>query len=191
MPKIYTKTGDRGETGLWGGRRIPKHHPKVRAYGEIDELNSVLGLAAAALPEKTAALRSALARIQEELFVVGAVLATPSDETSRLSPPFDRGVPPETAARLEREIDKMTAELKPMKRFILPGGSPAAAWLHLARAVCRRAEREVAALSAQDRVPGTVLVYLNRFSDYLFTAARWTNHRLKGREIEWRGLEGA
>src|SRR5437867_3373873 len=106
MPKIYTKTGDRGETGLWGGRRVSKSHPKVGAYGEVDELNSVLGLAAAALPDRKSlqGLRSSLAQIQEELFVVGAILATPGEEVHRMAPPFDRGVPEEAPGRLEREI---------------------------------------------------------------------------------------
>jgi len=193
MPKIYTKTGDHGETGLWGGRRVSKNHPKVQAYGEVDELNSVLGLAAAALPERKnlESLRSSLARIQEELFIVGAILATPSEEIHRLSPPFDRGVPQDASTRLEREIDGMSAELKPLKRFILPGGAAGSAWLHFARSVCRRAERKVVALRDHDTVPDNVIIYLNRLSDYFFTAARWVNHRLKSRETEWQGLAHA
>ena len=190
MAKIYTKTGDAGETGLWGGKRLSKHHPRVRAYGEIDELNSVIGMALSEMPRALNSLRPSLQKIQEELFVVGAILATPLDQKARLTPPFDRGVPPESATRLEREIDRMTAGLKPMKRFILPGGAPAGAWLHLARAVCRRAEREVVGLRTQDGVPDSMLVYLNRLSDFLFTAARWANSKLKSRETEWRGLSG-
>lgn len=207
MPKIYTKTGDQGKTGLWGGRRVSKNHPQVRAYGEVDELNSVLGLVAAVLPARKnlAGLRESLARIQEELFAVGAILATPADEVHRLTPLFDRCVP---AERLEREIDKMTAQIKPLKRFILPGGAEPASRLHFARSVCRRAEREVvamrehAALGAGKAprtagaeydlpaaVPDGVIVYLNRLSDFLFTAARWVNYRLKYRETEWSGLK--
>lgn len=190
MPKIYTKTGDAGKTGLWGGGRISKNHPKVRAYGEVDELNSVIGIVLSDLPKPLATLGATLSRIQEELFVVGAILATPANEQKRLTPPFDRGVPVEDSENLEREIDRMTAELKPMKHFILPGGAPAASRLHLARTVCRRAEREVVALNEQDPVPSSLLVYLNRLSDFLFTAARWANYKLKSREIEWQGLGG-
>jgi cob(I)alamin adenosyltransferase len=196
MPKIYTKTGDKGETGLWGGRRVSKNHPQVRAYGEVDELNSVLGLAAAALPPRKNldGLRRSLARVQEELFALGAILATPADEVHRLAPTFNRCVP---AERLESEIDKMTAEIKPLKRFILPGGADAASWRHFARCVCRRAEREVVALREHAApgsknppdVPDGVIVYLNRLSDFLFTAARWVNYRLKYRETEWLGLK--
>lgn len=188
MPKIYTRVGDAGETGLFGGRRVPKSHPKVRAYGDVDELNSVIGLAMAELPKPLAGLRAQLQQIQEELFVLGAILATPSDETDRLTPPFDRGVPPESVKRLETEIDAMTAKLAPMKRFILPGGCAEGARLHLARTVCRRAEREIVALREAETVPDSVLVYMNRLSDYLFTAARFANRVLKAPETEWLGL---
>lgn len=191
MPKIYTRTGDKGETGLWGGRRVPKSHRRVRAYGEVDELNSVLGAVLAALPPSASfkPLRGALARIQAELFVLGAVLATPPEDKGRLTPPFDRGVPPEAAGRLEGEIDRMARDLKPISRFIMPGGSTAGAWLHLARTVCRRAEREVVTLRAEEEVPGSAVEYLNRLSDHLFTAARWVNAKLKRRETQWEGLE--
>src|SRR5581483_10388969 len=130
-------------------------------------------MALAEMPRALSSLRPSLERIQEELFVVGAILATPPDQKKRLTPPFDRGIPSEGPTRLEREIDRMTDELKPMKRFILPGGAPAGAWLHLARAVCRRAEREIVGLRAQDGVPDSMLVYINRLSDFFFTAARW------------------
>ncbi|MBI5631519.1 MAG: cob(I)yrinic acid a,c-diamide adenosyltransferase [Elusimicrobia bacterium] len=188
--KIYTKTGDKGETGLWGGGRVPKHNSRVAAYGEVDELNSCLGMALAHLgaDQGAAELRRSLSRIQEELFVVGALLATPPDRLGKLSAPFDRGIPPDASQRLESEIDAMTAELAPLDKFILPGGSPAGASLHLARAVCRRAERSATLLASSESLPEGILVYLNRLSDYLFTAARWANKKAGQSETVWQGL---
>lgn len=190
--KIYTKTGDAGETGLWGGERVPKTHPRVSAYGDIDELNTGLGWALAVIgkDKKLSSLRQGLGRIQEELFMVGALLATPEGRRGRLSPPFDKGLPTDASTRLEKEIDAMTANLKPLRSFILPGGSPAAAALHMARSVCRRAERSAVALSQSDRLPEGVLVYLNRLSNHLFTAARWANAKAKHAETPWQGLSG-
>lgn len=188
--KIYTKTGDAGETGLWGGKRLSKDHPRVRAYGEVDELNSSLGVALSQLccdPEFSP-LRRSLARIQEELFILGTLLAAPKEALKKLAPPFDAGLPKDAAVRLEREIDDWTAQLEPLKNFILPGGSQPAAWLHLARSVCRRAERSVVALAAEEPLPAGLLVYLNRLSDHLFTAARWVNARQGRAETPWRGL---
>jgi len=189
--KIYTKTGDRGDTGLRGGQRVSKSHPRVRAYGEVDELDSWVGLAEASLPKTKdfEPLRASLTRIQEELLTAGALLATPASREDLLPSPFDKGMPAEAASRLEKEIDRLTSDLEPMNRFILPGGAPAGALLHLARTVCRRAERELAALAQSERIPDGLLVYLNRLSDYLFTAARWTNRRLKESETQWEGLK--
>ena len=188
--KIYTKTGDKGETALWGGQRVPKFHPRVSAYGDVDELNSCLGAALAAIGvEKTfSSLRQALTKIQEELFIIGTLLATPEGPLVKLKPPFDRGLPPEACSRLESEIDAMTADLKPMTHFILPGGSLPGSSLHMARAICRRAERSIAHLSALEKIPEGVLVYLNRLSDYLFTAARWVNAKMGQAETPWQGL---
>ncbi|MBI3554274.1 MAG: cob(I)yrinic acid a,c-diamide adenosyltransferase [Elusimicrobia bacterium] len=188
--KIYTRTGDKGETGLWGGERVPKTHPRVAAYGDVDELNTCLGWTLSLLgkDKRLSPLRKYLSLIQEELFIVGALLATPEARRGRLSPPFDKGLPPDASARLEAEIDAMTASLKPLKSFILPGGSPAGASLHFARAVCRRAERSAVALSHSDRLPEGLIVYLNRLSDHLFTAARWANARAKSVETPWAGL---
>ncbi|MBI4386404.1 MAG: cob(I)yrinic acid a,c-diamide adenosyltransferase [Elusimicrobia bacterium] len=190
MTKIYTKTGDRGETGLWGGRRVAKNHPRVRAYGEIDELNSALGAALASIPatRNFALLRAALTRIQKELFQVGALLATPPDETHRLPEAFREGPTQTAVRRLESEIDALTADIKPMRHFILPGGSLPGALLHVSRTVCRRAEREIASLHEREAVPDSLLVYVNRLSDHLFTAARWTNARLRRAETPWSGL---
>lgn len=191
MTKIYTKTGDLGQTGLWGGDRVPKDHPRVRAYGEVDELNSALGAAIASLPSNNdfAALRSSLAVVQEELFVAGALLATPPKLLAKLTPPLDK-IPAGAAERLEREIDKLTADLKPLKKFILPGGSLPGSLFHLARTVCRRAERECVSLEKSETLPDGLIVYLNRLSDHLFTVARWVNHKLKHDETQWEGLCG-
>lgn len=179
--KIYTKTGDSGQTGLRGGTRVPKTHPRVAAYGDVDELNCSLGLALAALPEakEWTGLRDTLSRVQAELFEVGAALASPDGGA------FEGNA----SARLEREIDAWTAELPSLRQFILPGGGPAGAALHAARAVCRRAERGVAALSQDEKVPAEIVVYLNRLSDHLFTAARWANAKQGRAETPWAGLE--
>ncbi|MDX6768466.1 MAG: cob(I)yrinic acid a,c-diamide adenosyltransferase [Elusimicrobiota bacterium] len=188
--KIYTRTGDKGETGLFGGPRVRKNHPRVDAYGEVDELNTVLGLARAELEagEGLPGLDAALARVQDELFMVGALLATP--RAAKLAPPFDRGLPAEAATRLEREIDAWDAELKPLAVFILPGGGRLGAQLHLARAVSRRAERASVALGAvEPPLPDNVIVYLNRLSDWLFTAARWVNKKQGRAETPWNGLK--
>ncbi len=175
--KIYTRTGDNGETGLIGGKRVPKAHPRVDAYGEVDELNCAIGAARAALGKEHAGLDEALARCQAECFVLGALLAGAKD-------PF----PASAAARLESEIDAWDGELEPLKNFILPGGGAAGAALHLARAVCRRAERRAAALSGADAAPAGTIVYLNRLSDWLFTAARWANKKSGRPETPWAGL---
>ena len=184
--KIYTKTGDRGETGLFGGDRVPKHHARVEAYGDVDELNSVLGLARTErLPDDVDAL---LGAIQSELFDVGAELATAPDKMDRLlAPPIgDREI--ET---LERAIDRADGELAPLKTFVLPGGTRAAAILHVARCTCRRAERRVVALSSVEEVRPEIVRYLNRLSDLLFTLARLVNARANVDDVPWIGRERA
>ena len=180
--KIYTKTGDKGDTGLRGGTRVPKCSPRVAAYGETDELNAAIGLALSALPHRRAfaKLRLDLERVQDEIFRTGAALSSPAGT------PEAGAFPAGSEAWLEPEIDRMTADLPPLRQFILPGGVPPAAALHLARTVSRRAERAVVALGPE--APASVVVYLNRLSDFLFVAARWTNNRLRGIETRWRGL---
>lgn len=173
--KIYTRTGDTGQTGLFGGQRVEKNAQRVVAYGTIDELNALLGVARASTIDP--ALDLLLARIQNELFVLGADLATPGESTR-----IDR-LSKEHTTRLEQEIDQFEAELEPLKQFILPGGAPLAAHLHLARTVCRRAEREVVTLAAHEPVNQTVLAYLNRLSDWLFVAARVDNRRASARDV--------
>src|SRR5208282_5236842 len=139
---IYTRGGDRGETGLIGGSRVPKSHPRVAAYGAVDELNCALGAARAALDGRApGGVDAALARVQDECFAVGALLAAPSAAAAKLPPPYDKGLPADSARRLESEIDAWDAGLEPLKSFILPGGGPAGAALHVARAAARRAER--------------------------------------------------
>src|SRR5437660_3918209 len=171
LSRIYTKTGDKGDTVLGDGTRVPKNHPRVAAYGSVDELNAVLGLLIAADPDGGEA--DLLRTIQNDLFDVGADLCRPqpADET----PGQRLRVHPEQAERLEREIDRLNAGLTPLKSFILPGGRPAAAWCHLARAVCRRAERDVVALAQLEAINPQTIVYLNRLSDLLFVLARVYN----------------
>ena len=178
--KIYTKTGDSGQTGLRGGARVPKSDPRVDAYGEVDELNALLGLAAGALPRRRAfaQLRLDLEKVQGELFQTGAALASPAASPEEAA--FKAG----TELWLEAEIDRLSAALPPLSNFILPGGAPPAAALHQARAVCRRAERAVVSLGPA--APAPVVVYLNRLSDFLFVCARWMNYRLRSPETRWR-----
>jgi cob(I)alamin adenosyltransferase len=181
---IYTRTGDKGETGLYGGGRVSKNHPRVSAYGDIDELNSFLGLARAALREDPAlgSVDEGLARVQAECFVIGAILATPTDKAAKL-PALDDASP----KRLENEIDTWDKNLNPLKTFILPGGGRAGAALHVARAVSRRAERSVVSLSGTDAVPNGVSIYLNRLSTWLFVAARFVNKETGHSETPWVG----
>jgi cob(I)alamin adenosyltransferase len=176
--KIYTKTGDAGETGLYGGSRVRKDHPRIEAYGAVDELNSVLGLARAeSLPSEVDAL---LARLQNGLFDVGAELATIEPEKHGVAL-----VAAEQIAALEQAIDRHELTLAPLKQFILPGGTRAAACLHLARTVCRRAERRTLTLASSHDVRRELLVYLNRLSDLLFVLARVANASAGQADVPW------
>ena len=178
--KIYTKTGDAGETSLFDQTRVSKADPRVDAYGEVDEVNACLGAAMAAGLDED--LGSALQQIQKDLFALGARLADPA---SRIASRVTKAAVTEAdVARLEQTIDRLEAELPPLRKFILPGGSPAGSLLHLARTVCRRAERRVIALGA-DAVEPILIVYLNRLSDLLFVMARAANHRARVPETEW------
>lgn len=170
LSRIYTKTGDAGDTGLGDGKtRVPKDHPRVAAYGEVDELNAMLGLVLLEASEERALLQS----IQNDLFDVGADLCLP--ETAGEQPGSKLRVRAEQASRLEQEIDRLNARLQPLTSFILPGGSRASAWCHLSRTVCRRAERAVVTLARSEPVNAQVIVYLNRLSDLLFVLARVCN----------------
>jgi cob(I)alamin adenosyltransferase len=178
--KIYTKTGDSGETGLFGGPRVRKSDARVEAYGEVDELNAAVGVVRAAVEDPE--IDRLLARVQDELFCVGAELATPHEAKARSAIPV---VEAAWAARLEAAIDAWEEELPPLTRFVLPGGTRTASALHLARCVCRRAERRVVALASVVEVAPAALAYLNRLSDLLFVAARLANHRARRSEAEW------
>jgi cob(I)alamin adenosyltransferase len=180
--KIYTKTGDAGTTGLFGGGRVGKDHPRVEAYGDVDELNAALGLARAV--ELMPRIDEVLVPIQRDLFAIGALLATPDREKMRQHLAKAR-VDEERVAELERSIDDADRELEPLRAFVLPGGTPKAAALHVARTVCRRAERRVVRLQADEELPQVVIVYLNRLSDLLFTLARLANRRANTGEVTW------
>lgn len=165
--KIYTRTGDDGTTSLFSGGRVAKHHLRVESYGTVDELNSVLGVARTCKPHGD----DWLARIQHQLFNLGADLATPLDAKSSWVVRMDAA----TVSWLENGIDELTAQLPELKNFILPGGSQAAAHIHVGRTICRRAERLAVMLQADEPVGEHVVPYLNRLSDFLFTLARWEN----------------
>jgi cob(I)alamin adenosyltransferase len=180
--KIYTKTGDSGETGLFGGMRVKKSEPRVEAYGGVDELNAQLGWAATLLDRLPVA--GEIREIQADLFVLGADLAAAPG-----APPSSRIAALEAARveRLEGLIDRWEADLAPLRNFILPGGSPGAAALQVCRAVCRRAERSVVRLSLSEAVSPQAVVYLNRLSDLLFVLSRWVNAREGVSETIWKG----
>jgi cob(I)alamin adenosyltransferase len=171
LSRIYTKSGDAGETGLGDGSRVPKDSTRVEAYGQVDELNAVLGLVIASSPgcPEVAFLRT----IQNDLFDIGADLCVPAAESEPAGQPLR--VTAAQAERLEAAIDRWNEPLQPLHSFVLPGGTPLAAWLHLARTVCRRAERAVVTLMRTEAINANVLVYLNRLSDLLFVLGRVAN----------------
>lgn len=181
--KIYTKRGDAGETDLFGGPRVGKDHLRVEAYGSVDELNSVLGMAAAASPRDDIA---ELTRgLQSTLFDLGAYLASPG--AKRRAKPEIPGPRAEDVEALEKHIDAFESELEPLRRFVLPGGTAAAAAFHLARTVCRRAERRAVTLHRDEPLDPLALGFLNRLSDLLFVLARVENRRAGIADIEWQG----
>jgi cob(I)alamin adenosyltransferase len=180
--KIYTKTGDRGETGLFGGARVSKAADRVETYGEIDELNATIGLARAAGLD--AESDRFLALIQSQLFDLGAELAcTPGKEAKLGLPP----IADDDVEQIEAEIDRLDALLAPLTSFVMPGGTEGAARLHVARTTCRRAERRLVGLSATEDVREVLIRYVNRLSDYLFLAARNENHRAGVADVPWIG----
>lgn len=187
--KIYTKTGDAGTTGLFSGPRVAKNDPRIEAYGSVDELNSILGLTVASMPEemlesrlKDHTIRTILESIQADLFNIGGELATPDPDGKDM-----RLLHHECVHELESYIDQAETELEPLQQFILPGGNQSASFLHLARTVCRRAERQVVGLIQQPNVANydLVMIYLNRLSDFLFVLARLVNHRCGMTETPW------
>jgi cob(I)alamin adenosyltransferase len=180
--KIYTRTGDEGETGLFGGGRVPKDHPRVAAYGDVDELNSAIGVARATPPLED--FDPLLESVQRDLFSIGGYLATP--DPAKVAKALEKAELAEgRVAEFERVMDAADDELPPLRAFVLPAGTPKAATLHLARTVCRRAERSVVHLAHESEVPGLFLVYLNRLSDLLFTLARLANHRAGRSDVTW------
>lgn len=182
---MYTRAGDKGETGLFGGSRVSKGSLRVAAYGEIDELNSAIGAARAHLREDPAlgSVDAGIERVQAECFVIGALLATPFDKATTLPQ-----LPADAVKRLESEIDAWEKQLSPLKTFILPGGGRGGSALHLARAVSRRAERATVTLSLSEKIPDGIIVYLNRLSTWLFVAARLVNKETGHAETPWTGL---
>jgi len=174
---LYTRQGDNGTTSLFGGQRVDKDHPRVEALGSLDELNSALGLAMSLMRQRRALVL--LKEVQADLFDLGAELASPGGDRCLL--------PQGRVEALERAIDEYDAKTPPLKKFVLPGGAPAAAALHLARAICRRAERKVVALSHREQVHPEVMIYLNRLSDLLFALARYVNKSEGRKETFWPG----
>ena len=177
--KIYTKTGDDGTTGLFGGARLPKHHLRIESYGTVDELNAFLGLVRDHLSDET--LRTELKQIQEILFTVGSHLAADPGKENLWLPE----VPDSVTVDLERAIDRMEKELEPLKNFILPGGHSTVSYCHVARCVARRAERQVVALNEHESIAPVLFRYLNRLSDYLFVLARYVGKKLGATEVTW------
>jgi cob(I)alamin adenosyltransferase len=177
--KIYTKGGDTGETGLFGGSRVPKDDLRIRTYGTLDELNAVIGLAITEITDGNE-VKSQLLRIQGELFQLGAELATPRGKSAGIELIHDQHV-----EMLEKEIDAMEEGLTPLKTFILPGGTKAASWVHFARTVSRRAERELISLNRAEPSRPSVLQYVNRLSDYFFVTARYLNHQFQVADVPW------
>lgn len=177
--KIYTRTGDKGLTSLFGGKRVSKNDLRIKAYGTVDELNSLLGIV---LTEKLhTRTQEILSHIQQILFVVGGELATPNDVKSSAS----QNLSIEEIELLEKWIDELDVQLSPLKNFILPGGSKAAAQLHFTRTVCRRAERNIIEIEESENISEKIVIYVNRLSDLLFIIARFENHISSTPEIEW------
>ncbi len=181
--KIYTRSGDQGQTSLFGGQRVSKANPRVEAYGAVDELNAAIGLAESLIDDS--GISSQLQAVQSRLFDLGSDLATPPDGGSERTASHVQRVQEGWANDLEDAIDQAESEIEALNNFILPGGTPGAATLHMARTVCRRAERRGVALSQEEDVTPAVLIYLNRLADLLFVLARLTNQRAGIAETPW------
>ncbi len=184
--KIYTKTGDKGTTALYGGSRVPKHHLRIECYGTVDELNSYIGLIRDQEIDNNT--KEALVKIQDELFTLGAMLATPKEKEVLKNGKERLNIPKinsEYIEYLEAQMDQMNDELPPMTHFILPGGHQTVSFCHITRCVCRRAERLCAALNDEEDIDNNILMYLNRLSDYLFVLARKLTKDLQANEVKW------
>ena len=182
LNKIYIRTGYDGSTGLVDGSRLSKNDIRVRAYGDVDETNGVIGLVRLHLENRR--LDNMLSRIQNGLFDLGADLATPLPKEDETDSEYELRMSPAQSTRLEQELDALNADLEPLTSFVLPGGSPPAAYLHQARTVCRRAERVCVALAAEQPINPAALTYLNRLADFLFVAARWCNDQGET-DVKW------
>jgi cob(I)alamin adenosyltransferase len=181
MAKIYTKTGDKGETGLFGGGRVPKHSTRIEAYGTVDELNSFIGLTVTEVKDDK--VKALLEKIENELFTVGSNLAAPENgkEKNKIIPEVSESFIKDA----ESEIDSFEEKLEPLKNFILPGGSKGAALLHVCRTVCRRAERNVTALKSEEIINDNIVIFLNRLSDLFFVLARYENLVSNIPDVKW------
>jgi len=179
--KIYTGFGDKGDTRLFGGQVVTKDHPRIEVYGTLDELNSVLGIILSGLRDKE--FSEILTRIQNDIFRISSILATPDDKNRQK---IEQKVEPDDIHYLEQIIDKLDSGLPQLKNFILPGGSETASFLHLARTVCRRAERYLTTLMKNEKIDGEIAVYLNRLSDLLFVSARYINDIEHIKDIPWK-----
>jgi len=189
MGKIYTRVGDRGTTSLFGGKRVGKNSVRIEAYGNVDDLNSLIGVILADFVEvrpllEIGPLKRKLFRVQTELFVLGSDLATPMESKLKVKVPR---VKKSYSTRLEKEIDTWDKNLAPLKKFIIPGGSPVGAKLHLARTVARRAERSIVTLAKSETINVNARIYINRLSDWLFTLARYVNKLDNIKEVVWKG----
>ncbi len=182
LNKIYTRTGDDGTTGLVDGSRISKSSLRVQAYGDVDETNAVIGLVRLHLENR--GLDDMLSRIQNDLFDLGADLATPMPGEGEADSEYALRMVAQQSTRLETELDALNADLEPLNSFVLPGGSPPSAYLHQARTVCRRAERLCVAMMAEDSINPHAVTYLNRLSDFLFVAGRWCNEQGQT-DVKW------
>jgi cob(I)alamin adenosyltransferase len=187
LNRIYTKTGDKGETHLAGGQRVPKDSPRIECYGTVDELNAFVGMACVSAAEAVPQLAVILRRVQHELFNLGSMLATKPEDMH----PKQARVTPVEVAQLEHEIDQANAELTPLRSFVLPGGSRLNTELHACRTICRRAERIAVSLSREEPVPPEAIQYLNRLSDAFFVWSRWANHVLGVPEVLWEPNQAA
>ena len=186
ITKVYTKTGDKGTTALFGGTRVPKHHLRIESYGTIDELNSYIGLVKDQAIDKNT--KNILIKIQHDLFTLGSMLATPVEKETLKSGKERLNIPKineESVQYLEDQIDLMNTVLPQMTHFILPGGHTTVSFCHIARCVCRRAERLAVSLSEEEEINPDVLTYLNRLSDYLFVLARKLSQDLSAQEVKW------
>jgi cob(I)alamin adenosyltransferase len=187
LNRIYTKMGDKGETHLAGGQRVPKDSLRIECYGTVDELNAFIGMACVSAAEKLPELAAILRRVQHELFNLGSILATKPQDVH----PKQARITSAEISQLEKEIDHANADLAPLRSFVLPGGSRLNTELHACRTICRRAERIAVALAREEDIPAEAIQYLNRLSDALFVWSRWANHTLGVEEVLWQPNQAA